>query len=161
MKKHSCCINCEIEITANSSEELMNKVNDISLRGDSIFENLRAWLNNNNYPMTLNEYQALAQRTQNSDAAFDKIHNGTLGLVGEAGEVADLLKKHCHQGHDLPKDRMIEEAGDVLWYIAELAAGLGVTLEEIAQRNIDKLKARYPHGFDPERSINRDTGLKH
>ena len=50
---------------------------------------------------------------------------------------------------------MLEEAGDVLWYIAELAAGLNATLEEVAQHNIDKLKKRYPQGFDPQRSIHR------
>jgi NTP pyrophosphatase (non-canonical NTP hydrolase) len=51
---------------------------------------------------------------------------------------------------------MIEELGDVLWYCAELACGLGVTLDEVAMRNIDKLRRRYPEGFDAERSINRD-----
>ena len=50
---------------------------------------------------------------------------------------------------------MAEEGGDLLWYIAELASGLGITLEELAQRNVDKLKGRYPDGFDPERSIHR------
>lgn len=105
--------------------------------------------------MTLNEYQALAQRTSSARTPSDKIENGVLGLNGEAGEVADLLKKHRFQGHELDRDKMIDEAGDVLWYVAELSGGLGVSLEEVAQRNIVKLRARYPDGFDSERSVHR------
>ena len=106
--------------------------------------------------MELNEYQRLAQRTCNmTDSPEDKIENGILGMCGEAGECADLLKKHRHQKHDLDPDTLLEETGDVLWYVAETAAGLGKTLEEVAQHNIDKLKKRYPKGFDPERSKNR------
>ena len=97
-----------------------------------------------------------AQRTSNACNAFSKIHNGALGLCGEAGEVIDLLKKHLFQGHDLDKERMIGEVGDCLWYIAELATGLGVSLDEIARRNIEKLKGRYPDGFDSERSVHRE-----
>lgn len=105
---------------------------------------------------SLTEYQRLAQRTNIASDAFGKIHNGALGLCGESGEVIDLLKKHIFQGHELDKERMIEEVGDCLWYIAELATGLGVSLDEVAHRNIEKLKRRYPDGFDPERSIHRD-----
>ena len=106
--------------------------------------------------MNLNEYQQLAQRTSgDTRPASDKIRNGVLGMCGEAGECADMLKKYFFQGHELNREKLAEEVGDVLWYIAEAAAGLGVSLEEIAQRNIDKLKARYPQGFDPERSIHR------
>lgn len=106
--------------------------------------------------MNLNEYQQLAQRTSgDTRPASDKIQNGVLGMCGEAGECADMLKKYFFQGHELNREKLAEEVGDVLWYIAETAAGLGVSLEEIAQRNIDKLKARYPQGFDPERSIHR------
>ena len=61
-----------------------------------------------------------------------------------------------HQGHDIDYDHMAEEAGDVMWYLAEIADALDVTLEEIARRNINKLRKRYPDGFDPERSINRE-----
>ena len=76
-------------------------------------------------------------------------------MCGEAGECADLLKKHRHQKHDFDREKLLEETGDVLWYVAETAAGLGATLEEVAQRNIDKLRGRYPDGFDPQRSIHR------
>lgn len=114
-------------------------------------------------PMTLNEYQRLAQRTSSNEpglfptVAAKKINNGVLGMAGEGGECADVWKKYLHQGHPLDRGKLIKEAGDVLWYIAELAAGLGVTLEEIATRNIEKLSARYPDGhFDAERSIHRE-----
>ncbi len=112
--------------------------------------------------MTLNEYQRLAQRTSNEEhdefvtIALKKIDNGILGLCGETGECADIWKKARHQGHALDREKLIKEAGDVLWYVAELAAGLGVTLEEIAARNIEKLRKRYPDGFAAERSIHRE-----
>lgn len=111
--------------------------------------------------MTLNEYQRLAQRTSSNDPGMfpsieaKKIDNGVLGMAGEGGECADVWKKYLHQGHPLDREKLIKEAGDVLWYIAELAAGLGVTLEEIATRNNKKLGNRYPDGFAAERSINR------
>lgn len=108
--------------------------------------------------MTLNEYQAAAQRTSTYQESLDKLVNGMLGLFGEGGECADVLKKALYQGHIFDKEHMAIELGDVMWYVAETAAGLGMTLEEIAQRNIDKLKARYPDGFDPERSKNRAAG---
>ena len=78
------------------------------------------------------------------------------GLAGEVVELCDHYKKYMHQGHDLDYDHMAEEAGDVMWYLAEIADALGLTLEEIARRNIDKLLKRYPEGFDTERSINRE-----
>lgn len=106
--------------------------------------------------MNLNEYQFLAQRTSKKKAErLEKIENGVLGLCGESGECADMLKKYLHQGHKFDADKMADEVGDVLWYVAETAAGLVLTLEEIAQRNIAKLNARYPDGFDPERSVHR------
>lgn len=105
--------------------------------------------------MTMNEYQALAQRTASTTDSSGKIHNGVLGLCGETGEIADVIKKHVYQGHDLVVEDMIEELGDVLWYCAELAAGLGVGLAEVAERNIEKLRKRYPNGFEAERSVNR------
>ena len=106
--------------------------------------------------MTLNEYQDLAQQTARiTNVSRDKIINGCMGLCGESGECIDLLKKHMYQGHDLDAVKLLDECSDVLWYVAELATGLGVTLETIAQHNIDKLRKRYPDGFSPDRSINR------
>jgi NTP pyrophosphatase (non-canonical NTP hydrolase) len=103
----------------------------------------------------MNDYQRLAQRTANANTISGKIENGILGLCGETGEIADIWKKYLHQGHELDKEHMIEELGDVLWYCAELAAGLGVGLAEVAERNIEKLRRRYPNGFEAERSRER------
>ena len=103
--------------------------------------------------MTFDEYQTNAQRT--SPAGHDRILNGVMGLNGEAGECIDIVKKAMFQGHELDEERLVDEISDVLWYCAELASGLGVSLSDIAQHNIDKLKKRYPDGFDAERSINR------
>lgn len=102
-----------------------------------------------------NKYQQLAQRTSNDLFPKDKIINGAMGLAGEAGEVIDHVKKWRYQGHELDKDELINEAGDVLWYVAQLCEGLGVSIEEVMVRNIDKLSARYPEGFEEERSVNR------
>ena len=107
--------------------------------------------------MNLNEYQQLALTTLNP--ALDKkdvLINGVMGLCGEAGEAIDIVKKHLAQGHELDKDALIKELGDVAWYLAETAYALDVPLEEVCQRNIDKLKARYPEGFSAEKSINRE-----
>lgn len=105
--------------------------------------------------MKLNEYQDLAMRT--SGEGHDRVLNGCMGLCGEAGECMDILKKHQMQGHKLLKEKMAEELGDVLWYCAELATGLGISLDDVAQKNVDKLKARYPDGFSVERSIYREV----
>lgn len=104
--------------------------------------------------MTMTNYQVLAQRTSNTEGEL-KILNGVLGLTGEAGEVADIVKKALFQGHELDEEHLVEEIGDCLWYIAELATALGITLDDVAKRNIDKLRRRYPDGFDAERSVNR------
>ena len=106
--------------------------------------------------MTINEYQRLAQRTANTRAKSDKIENGILGLCGETGEIADVYKKYLYQGHKFDREHMAEELGDVCWYVAELATGLGVTLDEVMERNIEKLRKRYPDGFDAERSVHRE-----
>ena len=176
--------------------------------------------------MQIEEYQTLAMRT--SPEGHDRILNGCLGLIGESGDIVDLVKKWRFQSGDhaeIPKDKLIDECGDVLWYCAELSDGLGLqlaevsrwfmervqapicdngmihravvlsqvcgraydeivddddragvsstigwiikgishflvcycnsTLEEAMERNIDKLRRRYPDGFDPERSLHR------
>lgn len=106
--------------------------------------------------MTINEYQALAMRTLNP--ALDKrdvLINGVMGLCGESGEAIDIVKKHLAQGHALDREALIKELGDVAWYLAETAYALDVPLEEVLERNIAKLRARYPEGFDAEKSTNR------
>lgn len=108
--------------------------------------------------MKMNEYQSAAMRTANGmDNRYPMILNGVLGLNGESGECADIVKKHLFQGHDLDEKHLAEELGDVLWYIAVTARSIGYDLDEIAQMNVDKLLKRYPDGFDSERSVNRDA----
>lgn len=107
--------------------------------------------------LTANDYQRMAMRTAGEyDTDYDQLRNAAYGLNGEAGEVIDLLKKHEFQGHDLPDEKLIDECGDVLWYCALLADALGFSLEQVMNRNIDKLRKRYPDGFDKARSINRE-----
>ena len=105
--------------------------------------------------MNFNEYQKNALRTAHERTPIKLIENGVMGLCGESGECIDIYKKYKHQCHELNEVKLIEEAGDVLWYLANLCEGLGVSLEQVAIQNIRKLERRYPDGFDSSRSINR------
>ena len=106
--------------------------------------------------MTINEYQQLAMTTLNPALSQkDVLINGVMGLCGESGEAIDIVKKHLAQGHALDREKLIKELGDVAWYLAETATALDISLEEVMQRNIDKLRARYPEGFSTEKSVNR------
>lgn len=106
--------------------------------------------------MLVNEYQKLALRTANKKCM--SLSNVGLGLTGEAGECADIIKKHLHHDHELNPEHLKKELGDVLWYVAVGCEILGTTMEEVMQMNIDKLKARYPEGFDSEKSKHRKEG---
>ena len=107
--------------------------------------------------MTGNEYQKLAMTTLNPALSKkDVLINGVMGLCGESGEAIDLVKKHLHQGHPLDKEKLIKELGDIAWYLAEVAYALDTDLDTVLELNIAKLKARYPEGFDTEKSINRE-----
>ncbi len=109
--------------------------------------------------MTINEYQQEALRTERGmSTVYPRIFNGLMGLNGEAGECIDLLKKHLFQGHDLDPNHLAKELGDVAWYLAISADALGFTLEEILQMNVDKLRNRYPGGFNAWRSQHREEG---
>lgn len=107
--------------------------------------------------MTINEYQKLAMITLNPALSKkDVLINGVMGLCGESGEAIDIVKKHLAQGHDLDRDALIKELGDIAWYLAETAYALDVSLEDVFQKNIDKLKKRYPEGFSQSRSVCRE-----
>ena len=108
--------------------------------------------------MRVDEYQQEAMTLLNP-ALMDKdvLMNALMGLCGESGEAIDVMKKHLFQGHPLDRAKLMKELGDVAWYLAEAATGLGVPLSEILQGNLDKLHARYPQGFDTNRSQNRET----
>jgi len=108
--------------------------------------------------MDLNEYQQLAHATsafEHNDAQRDNVLMATLGLCGESGEVADLLKKHYFHGHPLDRTQLINELGDVAWYLAELCTAFNILLSEVVGGNITKLRARYGTAFSAEASINR------
>lgn len=114
--------------------------------------------------MNLDEYQRRAMRTLNPQEApplapeIDKaaLIHGALKLAGEAGEVADLVGKWQGQGHPLNVEELAAELGDVLWHLAEVATAIGWPLGGIAIANLDKLKRRYPAGFETQRSIDRE-----
>jgi NTP pyrophosphatase (non-canonical NTP hydrolase) len=106
--------------------------------------------------MDFTTYQEQAARTLGRDRTHEQqLANAALGLAGEAGETADLLKKHLFHDTPLDRDALVKELGDCLWYIAAFATVLDIPMDEIAARNIEKLRKRYPEGFDPERSRNR------
>lgn len=126
--------------------------------------------------LSADSYQALAMRTNDGlctsrvhDSVFNystsknkkdlpnpgELLNGALGLTGESGEVSDMIKKHIFHGHDLDRDELIKELGDVCWYVALLCNAIGVSLDEVMTRNIDKLRERYPEGFSESASRNR------
>lgn len=106
--------------------------------------------------MNLNEYQKKSARTlPQKGNHFHKLSNYALGVAGEAGEVADEIKKIVYHGHNLNIDYLRVELGDVLHYVAGLATMLDTNLEDIAKQNISKLEARYPKGFSEEDSRNR------
>lgn len=107
--------------------------------------------------MTIREYQELAMTTLNPKLdKKDILINGVMGLCGESGEAIDIVKKWLAQGHELDRDHLVQELGDIAWYLAETATALDVSLEEVLQRNIDKLKKRFPGGFDAQKSRHRD-----
>lgn len=107
--------------------------------------------------MTINEYQKETLRTASGmSKEYPRILNGLMGLCGEAGEAIDILKKAMYQGHELDKEHLARELGDVAWYLAVAADALGYDLETILSMNVAKLYARYPEGFQTDKSINRD-----
>lgn len=130
--------------------------------------------------MTINEYQTLALRTEapkgvytasgaalrafanlgvvsnpDDDLSIVRLLEGLLGLNGEAGEASDILKKAMFQGHMLNREHMARELGDICWYLALAADAVGYDLESIMRMNIEKLKERYPNGFEVDKSVNR------
>jgi NTP pyrophosphatase (non-canonical NTP hydrolase) len=104
----------------------------------------------------LNEFQGLAQRTAGAGGDGERrLIIAALGLAGEAGEFANMVKKLTAHGHEIPVKKLADELGDILWYVAEAATACNIQLRDVANDNIDKLRKRYPEGFSEERSINR------
>ena len=108
--------------------------------------------------MNMNQDQALAQRTMNPCLdSFEQIYHALHGLSSEVGELHGLYQKR-YQGHELDVAHLKKEAGDILWFLAELCTAYGWMLDDIAKLNIEKLKARYPEGFSAEKSLHRKEG---
>lgn len=105
--------------------------------------------------MDIKEYQELSKRTMKDGTMYDKLLNCAMGISGEAGEVTDMTKKWAFQGHYLNDKDVIEELGDVMFYIVNYASTLNIKMEDVLKANVDKLMKRYPHGFSKEDSLKR------
>jgi len=79
-----------------------------------------------------------------------------LGLAGETGEIVDELKKVLYHGHELDTGKLRKELGDLFWYLVLLCDTLDLTLDDVMQANVEKLRKRYPDGFDARRSRDRE-----
>lgn len=111
--------------------------------------------------MNADDYQQQAARTlidapdaPYSDDDIMLVWNA-LGLAGEAGEVADSIKKMVFHRHGVKRAELMKELGDVLWYVAALCTRLDVSLGEVMERNIAKLRVRYPDGYCSAASLAR------
>lgn len=108
--------------------------------------------------MEINEYQRLAMTTANP--ALDQketLINGVMGLCGESGEAIDIVKKWLAQGHELDREHLAKELGDVAWYLARTATAIGYDLDTILRMNLEKPQKRYPQGFSTEDSLHRSA----
>lgn len=104
-------------------------------------------------------YAALGAITNpNENISSVKLLEGTMGLVGEAGEIDEIMKKALFQGHQLDREHIALELGDTAWYLALAADAIGYDLETILKKNLEKIKERYPDGFEYIKSINRREG---
>lgn len=108
--------------------------------------------------MNANEYQKLASYTLIQKIDFEIPTNEMLllwnavGVAGEAGEIVELAKKQIFHQHGIDVDKWKKELGDVIWYVAGCCTSLGLNLNEVMESNIEKLKERYPKGFDFNRT---------
>lgn len=163
------CLACEMK----EREEDMKKSNEIK-------KTLEATEKVGPIPMSANEYQRLAQRTecdQNKSASrmgglmddgwldtkgMDNLlsvrfNHAVIGMMGEVGELASILEKWIYYGQELNKDKIEEEAGDLLWYVAQLLNAAGLSLQTVMERNIIKLRIRYPDKFSELKALRRDV----
>lgn len=109
--------------------------------------------------MQANDYQKAALRTAFSgldSLPYNLLINGVMGLCGESGECVDMVKKYLFQGHELNREELAKELGDVAWYLAVTAHAIGYPLDTVLEMNVKKLMDRYPDGFDPEKSVHRE-----
>lgn len=106
--------------------------------------------------MTLDEYQVAATRTLNTKLSdTERLLDAAAGLAEESGEILGLVRKHAFQAHPLAADRLRTELGDALWCLSIAASSAGITLEDVAQANVAKLRTRYPDGYSDRASLER------
>lgn len=106
--------------------------------------------------MDLKNFQEVSVRTMNNELTFEqKVTNCLMGIQGETGEIADIFKKHMYQGHDLDLEHVEEELGDVMFYIVNLATLYNIDMEDVIEKNFEKLLNRFPNGFSAADSIAR------
>ena len=112
--------------------------------------------------ISLSDYQEEAQKTIPFNLEpKEVVDNAVYGLCGELGELVDIIKKVKFQGHAMTKEterHLLLEMGDILWYLSEMATGLGIDMNEVAVANITKIRQRYGERFDVEKSQNRKQG---
>lgn len=108
--------------------------------------------------MNSNVYQKLAARTIPTDKSRAELTKHALfGMCGETGEIQSMFQKQI-QGHDIVDAHLMKEVGDLLWFVAEFCTMNDWEMGDIMAMNIEKLKARFPDGFEIERSIHRAEG---
>ena len=108
--------------------------------------------------MDANTYQKLAARTINTELTRAQLEKHALfGMCSELGEIHGLFQK-IYQNHDMDSDHLKKECSDLCWFLAEFCTSQGWLLGDVMQLNIDKLIARYPNGFETEKSIHRKEG---
>lgn len=140
-------------LTLDLPSEVEDSLRDINYRAGR-FELVRETAGSNEAP----SYRSEVLRTCPSVADGPQtILCASLGLAGESGEFVDLLKKHLFHGHPFDREKLILELGDIRWYLELAAHALGVSMEEVEKRNVEKLRKRYPDGFDTAKSIKREA----
>lgn len=106
----------------------------------------------------VDQYQIDAGRTLNRKLTNKEMEqHALLGMVSEVGEIAGLYQK-VYQGHPLDMEHVEKELGDLCWFVSEFCYAHGWGLKDVMRKNIEKLRARYPDGFDAEHSLHRAEG---
>ena len=110
--------------------------------------------------ITPDYYQKLSRRTQNEQLTdYAKRLHALHGLCSEVGEIHSIFQ-HEYQGKELSKEKVIDECGDLCWFLCELLDTFAVDFSQVLRYNVDKLRKRYPEGFDAVRSEKRHEGEK-
>jgi NTP pyrophosphatase (non-canonical NTP hydrolase) len=106
--------------------------------------------------VTFDDYATAAARTENHRLSEgERLMDAAAGLAEEGGEVLSLVRKHVYQGHILDKERVAKELGDALWCLATVASSVGISLDDVARTNVEKLRLRYPDGYSDQASQDR------